>query len=119
EAFVRARDAAARAGLWAFERELAVFAASVAGARGDLDGALRTLEQVTAQSAELGEGVNEVWARLATAQLLIGAGRSGEARAAVDAAAKAQRDFDYPYGLKVVPRLQAALLSLEEGWPAS
>ena len=119
DAFGRARDIAAAAGLAPFERELAVFAASVAGALGDTAGALATLADVAARSSALGEGVNEVWARLASAQLLLAAGRIAEAREATDAAERAQRDFDYPYGLKVVPRLHAALLALERGWPAS
>jgi predicted ATPase len=118
-AFARAREVAEAAGRAPFERELAVFAASVAGVRGDVAGALATLESVSARSAELGEGLNEVWARLATAQLLIGAGRYAEARDAVAAAERTQRDFDYPYGIKVVPRLQAALIACEEGWESS
>lgn len=117
--FASARDAAAAAGMAPFERELAVFAASVEGARGDVAAALATLERVTARAAALGEGVNEVWARLATAQLLLGAGRYPEAREAVAGAERAQHDFDYPYGIKVVPRLQAALIACEEGWERS
>jgi len=118
-AFARARDVATAAGLPPFERELAVFAASVDGARGDVEGALATLERVAARSAELGEGLNEVWARLATAQLLLASGRHAEAGVAIAATEHAQRDFDYPYGIKVVPRLQAALLACEQGWEAS
>lgn len=118
-AFARARDVAGAAGRAPFERELAVFAASVEGVRGDVAGALATLESVSARSAALGEGLNEVWARLATAQLLLGAGRHAEARAAIAAAERTQRDFDYPYGIKVVPRLQAALIACEQGWAHS
>jgi predicted ATPase len=117
--FRAARDAAREAGMGAFERELAVFLVSVVGVGGQLETALATLDDVTALAAREGDPIAEVWARLVRTQLLVGAGRRTDARAALEAADTAQKHFEYPYGRKVGARLRATLMTLDEGWRRS
>jgi hypothetical protein len=122
--FAAAEEAAAATGMAAFERELAISRAAVLGDTGDLGEALRMLERVKTLASSAGDPLNEVWAGLVAAHLLVVAGRRADARAALDEAEAVRNrfgypSFEYPFGLKASDRLRAALSTLEQGWEAS
>ena len=117
--FGDAREVAARSGLAAFERELAVLGASLPRSGAALDVALAELDATAARAAADDDRIGVVWARVVATHHFVRARRLAEARFALASAREAQRDFLYPYGTKVALRLHAALETLERGWTAS
>ncbi|MEW6273239.1 MAG: hypothetical protein AB1689_28505 [Thermodesulfobacteriota bacterium] len=117
--FAAARGVAAEVGMPPFERELTVFEAWARGVRDDRERALAVLDDAARRAAEAADGINEVWARLVSAQLLVAGSRFAEARTALDRARRLLDGFDYPWGAKASLRLEAVLTALEHGWHAS
>jgi tetratricopeptide (TPR) repeat protein len=116
--FERGAAAAREAGLAPFARELAVCAA-VQGSGERIEASLAALARARAEAEAADDRIGMVWAEVGRTHLLLRAGRLAEARAALAFAQRVRESFAYPYGAMVTARLEAALVALERGWPAS
>jgi predicted ATPase len=108
------------AGSWGgpFERELRVVRAAMRGSRDRLN-ALEELEAVARESAALSEAVNQMWALVVAAHLLVREGQEAEAEATIHEAKRLADAIDHPWGRGASLRVEAVLFSKEHGWDAA